>query len=153
VPESVLSKEELLREFAAAYERVIAAARLADQRGGRSSADWGPREVIAHLAGWEVMANVRIPHILAGMPPAEFSDPWQERVMNDAINTTFVTLAGDRSLESLSGVLRQAYRRTAELLRAVDEAEFQPGTYVYERTSGIIEHCQEHTEAHLSSGA
>jgi len=60
-----------------------------------------PREVVAHLAGWEVMATIRIPHIVAGTPPMEFSDAAQAKVMSDAINTAFVTLSGDQSLEAL----------------------------------------------------
>ncbi|HWZ20104.1 MAG TPA: hypothetical protein VNW73_14995 [Ktedonobacteraceae bacterium] len=31
---------------------------------------WGPREIVAHLAGWEVMASVRIPRIVVGIPQA-----------------------------------------------------------------------------------
>jgi hypothetical protein len=149
--EHVPSKEQLLQEFQAAYERVIAAALLAAQRGVTLQGDtWGPREVVAHLAGWEVMATVRIPHILAGMPPAEFADPTQNLVMNDAINATIVTIAGDQPVETLCGMLRQTYQRTVAILGQVDEGHFQPGEYVYERTRAVIDHCQEHLDVHLS---
>lgn len=148
-----MEKQQLLQDFVAAYERLIAAALLAAQRGVARRADsWGPREVVAHLAGWEVMATVRIPHIVAGMAPAEFSDPTQETVMNDAINATIVTMIGDQPLETVSGMLRQAYRRTVEILAPLDERFFQPGDYVYERTKSVIEHCQEHIDVHLSVG-
>jgi hypothetical protein len=154
MPEQAMSKEQLIQEFAAAYERLIAAALRADQRNasGQGGA-WGPRAVVAHLAGWEAMANVRIPAIVGGMPPAEFADPEQGRVMNDAINSAFVALAGDQSVEALCGVLRHAYQRTVDTLDPVDEALFRPGEYVYERTRGVVEHCQEHIEVHLSIGA
>jgi hypothetical protein len=146
-----MSKERLLQELVAAYERLIAAAALAEQRGETRHADgWGPREVVAHLAGWEVMATVRIPHIIAGTPPMEFSDATQAKVMNDAINTAFVTLSGDQSLEALCDTLRMAYRRTVEVLTPLDESYFQPGRYVYERTESVIEHCQEHIDIHLT---
>jgi hypothetical protein len=149
-----MEKEALLREFVAAYERLIEAARLAAQRSDApQAAGWGPREVVAHLAGWELMATVRIPHIVAGMAPPEFADEEQARVMNDAINTATVTLAGDQPLQTLCATLRQAYQRTVEILTPLDERFFQPGEYVYERTISVIEHCQEHRDVHLSPGA
>lgn len=154
MPPEAMSKEQLLQEFAAAYERVIETASRAAERGAPHQGKvWGPREVVAHLAGWEVMATVRIPHVVAGMPPAEFSDETQAMVINDAINAALVTLAGDQPLHILCGMLRRAYRRTVEILRPLDETFFQPGEYVYERTKGVIEHCQEHVEAHLSTDA
>jgi hypothetical protein len=150
--ESVMSKDPLLQEFVAAYERLIATALRAAQRGAIHSDEiWGPREVVAHLAGWEIMANVRIPHIVTGMPPAEFTDETQGRVMNDAINATSVRMAGDQPLETLCGLLRQAYGRTVEFLGPLDDSYFQPGEYVYERTRSVIEHCQEHIDAHLAN--
>jgi predicted metal-binding membrane protein len=151
-----LSKQQLLDQFAAAYERVIETATQAARRAAASSpaADtWGPREVVAHLAGWEVMANVRIPPIVAGMAPIEFGDRAQARIMNDAINATIVTIAGDQPLETLCGMLRQAYHRTLETLGTVDESNFEPGSYVYERTKAVIDHCQEHIDVHLSGEA
>jgi hypothetical protein len=153
--EASLSKEQLLREFAAAYERVIETATQAAQRAAPLPAgdSWGPREVVAHLAGWEVMASVRIPPIVAGMAPIEFGDPAQARIMNDAINTTIVTIAGDQPMDTLCGMLRQAYHRTLEILGPVDESNFEPGLYVYERTKAVIDHCQEHIDVHLSAEA
>lgn len=142
-----MSKEQLIQEFAAAYEQLIAAASLAAQRGVTRQADgWGPREIVAHLAGWEVMASVRIPRIVAGMPPAEFADRTQQTVMNNAINAAMVTLMGEQPLQTLCGMLRQAYQRNVETLWQLDDRFFQPGEYVYERTKAVIEHCQEHME-------
>jgi len=145
-------KAQLLQEFASAYERLIEAALIAEQRGMTSqTVGWGPREVVAHLAGWEVMATVRIPPIVAGTPPMEFSDATQARVMNDAINTAIVMMVGDQPLETLCDKLRHAYQRTIKILTPLDESYFQPGRYVYERTKGVIGHCQEHIEVHLST--
>jgi uncharacterized protein DUF1706 len=142
-----MSKEQLLQEFAQAYEHLMETATLAVQRGVTHGRDgWGPRETVAHLAGWEVMARVRIPRIVAGMPPAEFTDPTQQTVMNDAINAAMVTLIGEQSLETLCGMLRRAYQRNIELLRSLDDTIFQPGEYVYERTKAVIEHCHEHMQ-------
>src|SRR6266567_3230583 len=127
-----MSKEQLLQEFAEAYEQLIETASLAVQRGVTQRRDrWGPREIVGHLAGWEVMASVRIPKIVAGMPPAEFADKTQQTVMNDAINAAMITLMGEQPLE---------------LLRSLEDSFFQPGEYVYERTKSVIEHCQEHMQ-------
>jgi hypothetical protein len=142
-----MTKEQLLQEFAQSYEHLIETATLAAQRGMSQRQDgWGPREIVAHLAGWEVMARVRIPRIVAGMPSAEFTDPTQQTMMNDAINTAMVTLIGEQSLKTLCDLLRQAYQRNVEMLRALDDRFFQPGEYVYERTKAVIEHCQEHMQ-------
>jgi hypothetical protein len=142
-----MSKEPLIQKFAEAYEQLIETASMAAQHGVNQRQDrWGPREIAGHLAGWEVMASVRIPRIVAGMPPAEFADPIQQLVMNDAINAAIVTLIGEQPLETLCGMLRQAYLRNIELLRSLDDTFFQPGEYVYERTKAVIEHCQEHAQ-------
>jgi uncharacterized protein DUF1706 len=142
-----MSKELLLQEFAEAYEHLMETASQAAHLGVTQRRDgWGPREIVAHLAGWEVMARVRIPRIVAGMPPAEFTDPTQQTVMNDAINAAMVTLVGEQPLETLCDMLRQAYQRNVELLRSLDDTFFQSGEYVYERTKAVIEHCHEHMQ-------
>ncbi len=142
-----MSKEQLLQELAEAFEKLIGTATEAAQRGVTRKGDrWGPREIVAHLAGWEVMATVRIPKIVAGMPPLEEADEARQAVMNDAINATIVTMVGDQPLNTVCGVLRQAYQCDIEILRKLDEKFFQPGEYVYERTKAVIEHCQEHMQ-------
>ena len=142
-----MTKEQLIQKFAEAYEQLIETATLAAQRGVSQWGDgWGPREIVSHLAGWEVMASVRIPRIVAGMPPAEFTDRVQQAMMNDAINAAMVTLVGEQPLATLCVMLRQVYQRNVELLRSLDDTFFQPGEYVYERTKAVIEHCKEHME-------
>lgn len=143
---AIMSKEELLQKFAAAYENLISTATTQRDGGTHQTDAWGPREIVAHLAGWEIMATVRIPKIVAGMPPTEFGDAAQTKVMNDAINKALVTLSGDQPLDTLCDELRQAYQHNVALLGTLDETLFQPGTYVYERTKDVIEHCQEHME-------
>ena len=142
-----MSKELLLQEFAEAYEELIEKASLEVQLGvTQKQGRWGPREIVGHLAGWEVMASVRIPRIVAGMPPAEFTDTTQQTMMNDAINSAMITLIGEQPLETLCVMLRQTYQRNVELLRSLDARFFQPDEYVYERTKAVIEHCQEHMQ-------
>ena len=141
----VMTKEQLLQALAGAFEEVIQAATEAEERGAaRAASGWGPREYVAHLAGWEVMATVRVPKVAAGMPPIELADEAQETVMNDAINATIVTMIGDQSLGTVCGILRQAYQRDVEILLALEDTHFDPGEYVYERTRNVLEHCQEH---------
>ena len=149
----MMSKEKLIQEFADAYEQVIVTATEAAKHGMTRKGDqWGPHETIAHLAGWEVMASVRIPRFTAGsMIPFDFEEGDQQEIMNDAINAAFVTLAGDQSLDALSSILRQAYQRVVGLIRPLDERFFQSGEYVYDRTASAIEHCQEHGEELISS--
>ena len=142
-----MSNEQLLKDFAEAFEQLIATAIDAERRGVMRRGDkWGPREYVAHLAGWEVMASVRVPKIVAGMPPLEFANEAQQTAMDDAINATIVTMIGDQSLDTVCGILRQAYRRDIEMLGKLDDKFFQPGEYVYERTKGVIEHCHEHMQ-------
>jgi len=145
--EEAMPKEQLIQELADAYEKLIGSATEAAQRGAtRPGETWSPRDVVAHLAGWEVMATVRIPHIVAGMVPLEFSDEARQAAMTDAINATIVTMVGDQPLNAVNGILRQAYHTDIEILKTLDETFFQPGTYVYDRTRAVIEHCQEHSE-------
>ncbi len=142
-----MSREQLLQELAEAFEQLIVTATEASQRGlTRKGDEWGPREIVAHLAGWEVMATARIPRIAAGMPPFEYADETQQAAMDDAINATIVTMVGDQPLDTVCGMLRQAYQSDIQMLRALDKTFFQPGEYVYERTKAAIEHCQEHMQ-------
>ncbi len=142
-----MSKEQLLQELVDAYEKLIGTAIEAAQRGVTRQGDtWGPREIVAHLAGWEVMATVRIPSITAGMPPFEYADETRQAVMDDAINATIVTMVGDQPLDTVCGMLHQAYQSDVEILRKLDDTFFHPGEYVYERTKAAIEHCQEHIQ-------
>jgi hypothetical protein len=142
-----MSREQLLQELAEAFEKLIGAATEAGQRGVTHQGDtWGPRETLAHMAGWEVMATVRVPKIAAGMQPFEESDEARQEVMNAAINAAFVVMIGDQPLEAVCGIVRQAYQRDIEMLRTLEDKALQPGEYPYERTRGVIEHCQEHME-------
>jgi hypothetical protein len=148
-----MSKEQLLQEFADAYEQLIGTATEAAQSGVTRQGDtWGPREIVAHLAGWEVIATVHVPKVAAGMPPLfMYADKTQQTVLNEALNATMVTLVADQPLSTVGGLLRQAYQRDIEKLRKLDDTFFQPGEYVYERTKAAIEHCQEHMQGLVES--
>lgn len=144
---AAISKEPLLQELADAHEQLITAATAAIQRGATTKgASWGPREVLAHMAGWESMAASRIPQIVAGIPPIKYASAAQHTLMDDAINAMAITMIGDQSLDAVCGILRRAYQRDVELLREIDDALFRPGSYVYDRTEAAIKHCYEHTQ-------
>lgn len=143
-----MTKEQLLRAVADAFEQFLATATETAQHGLTRQGDtWGPRETVAHMAGWEIIATVRVPRIAAGMAPFEYADEAQQDVMDAALNAAFVAMIGDQPLDAVCDILRRAYRSDIEMLNGLDERFFQPGEYVYERTQGVIEHCQEHALA------
>jgi periplasmic divalent cation tolerance protein len=143
-----ISKEQLIHGLINAHENVAIEATAAYERGIRRTEDaWGPREILAHIAGWEVMAIARIPQILAGVPPVRYETAEQHANMDNAINATVVTMIGDQPFEAIRDIFRQCYQRDAQLLRGLDEALFVPDSYVYERTRAAIDHCYEHAQA------
>lgn len=145
--EATLSKENLLQELVDAHERLITAATESVRRGVTPQGEaWGPREILAHIAGWEALATSRIPQIAAGIPPVHYANAAQHAAMDNAINVMAITMIGDQSFESVCTILRRTYRRDVELLRQIDEALFRPGNYVYDRTRAAIEHCYEHAQ-------
>jgi periplasmic divalent cation tolerance protein len=142
------SKEQLIQELIDAHEQLIAAASKAYERGVRRIEDtWGPREILAHVAGWEAMAISRIPRVVAGMPPIKYATEDQHAAMDDAINATVVTMIGDQPFDAVCNILRNTYQADAQIIRELEEAVVRPGTYVYERAKAAIEHCYEHIQA------
>jgi hypothetical protein len=151
----VSTKEQLLPTVAEAFEQLIEVAQGAAVHGvSRQTDSWGPREIVAHLAGWEMIAAVHIPKIVASMSPLfTYPDKTQQETLNEALNTMMVTLVGEQPLTILCDMLRQAYQRDIEMLEKLDESLFQPGQYVYGRTKAIIDHCHEHVEGLLLNWA
>jgi periplasmic divalent cation tolerance protein len=142
------SKERLLQDLIAAHERLLIAATEAQQRGISHQRDgWGPREILAHVAGWEAMAVSRIPRIIAGMPPITYDSEEQHAAMDDAINAMVVTMIGEQSFEAVCTIFHKTYLADAEIIRGLDEAHVRPGSYVYERIKAAIAHCYEHIQA------
>lgn len=132
-------KEQLLQELSEAHERLIAAAATALRRGVVQEGErWGPREVMAHIVGWEANALVRVPKIVAGAERLEYD--------NDAFNTAILTVLGNQSFDAVRDLLRKTYQRDVEMLRALDESNFVPGNYAYERTKAAIRHNYEHAQ-------
>lgn len=142
------SKELLIQELIEAHEKLIEVATAAYKRGARRTSDaWGPREILAHVAGWEAMAVSRIPRIVAGIPPITYATEAQHAAMDDAINATVLTMIGDQPFDAICTILRKTYQTDAQIISELDVASTGPGSYVYERTKAAINHCREHIQA------
>jgi hypothetical protein len=102
-----MSKEQLLQELAEAFERLIGTATEAAQRGVSRQGDrWGPRQIVAHLAGWEVMATVRIPKIAAGMPPLEEANQARQAHYSRTSSSQLFKVNGSTCLHLASSTCR-----------------------------------------------
>ncbi len=134
-----MTKEQLLQELVNSHERLIASATAAHERGvTRNGEKWGPREVVAHIAGWEANAIIRVPNTPAGAPFSKYDQ--------EAFNNVVITLVGDQSFEKVCDILRQTYQRDVEMLQKLDESIFVPGNYAYDRTEAAINHNDEHAQ-------
>lgn len=132
-------KEQLLQELVNSHEKLIASASAAYERGvTRDGEKWGPREVVAHIAGWEANAIIRVPNTLAGAPFSKYDQ--------EAFNHVVITLVGDQSFEKVCDILRQTYQRDVEMLRKLDTSAFVLGNYAYDRTKAAISHNYEHAQ-------
>lgn len=132
-------KEELLQQFEQAHERLAASAAVASGRGiTRREDQWGPREVLAHIVGWNVEATERIPRIIAGEPPLKYDD--------EAFNVAIITVLGDQPFDVVLNMFRQSHQRYIQMLSAQNEAVFVPGHPVYRRIQAVIEHHHEHAQ-------
>jgi periplasmic divalent cation tolerance protein len=139
-----LSKSQLIQKLADAHEQLIEVATLAHQRGMICNDDgWGPREILAHIAGWETMAAVRIPKIVAGIPPISYVNEEQHAASDDNTNATVIAMIGQQSFDDIRQILRDAYQRDIQMLNELDESLFHPNNYVYKRTIAAINHCND----------
>ncbi|HYU75224.1 MAG TPA: divalent-cation tolerance protein CutA [Ktedonobacteraceae bacterium] len=139
------TKEQLLQEMIEAQERLITAATNAQARGVVRQGDtWGPREILAHIAGWEAHAVARIPRIIAGMPPLTYIHDAQHAAADDAVNAAIITVLGDQSFDTVRDILRKTYQRDIQMLRELGDTFFTPGNYVYERIKAAIDHINQH---------
>ena len=131
-------KEQMLRLFNSAHERLILAATSAEMRGIVRKGEWGPREVLAHIIGWESEATARIPRLAAGEPPVTYDD--------DAINFAVITALGNQSFEDVRATLRSAHQRLIDLLKEQEDAVFTAGHSVYQRVAAMTQHSNEHAQ-------
>ncbi len=137
-----MSKDEMLGAFAEAHDDLMIAADAAVTRGDPHSDDgygWGVREVLAHVAGWEVEAARRIPQLLAGAPARDYDA--------DTFNIDAMAVHEGQSLHGVRDSLERAYARLVNLLDGLDEAAFAPGGGAQEWVSALTRHDHEHARA------
>ena len=131
-------KDQLLCAFGEAHERLINAAAAAATRGVSREGDLGPREVLAHIVGWEAEATERIPLLVAGSPALTYDD--------HAFNAAVLTVLGDQPFEVVRDMLRRTHQRLAQMLSTLEDTAFVPGNSVYERVKAQIRHSDEHAQ-------
>jgi periplasmic divalent cation tolerance protein len=132
------AKEHLLHAFDEAHERLINAAVAAAARGVSREGDLGPREVLAHIVGWEAEATERIPLLVAGSQALTYDD--------HAFNAAVLTVLGDHPFEVVCEMLRRTHQRLAQMLSTQEDTVFVPRNSVYERVKAQIHHSNEHAQ-------
>jgi hypothetical protein len=130
-------KMQLLGAFNQAHEQLIATAIQAHQHREASASVWGPREILAHIMGWEAAAIPYTAYLLAGNPPAETDD--------DSFNAAIITAIGNQSFEDICELLRQTHQRLIAVLSELDETDFAP--LHSRRVEAMTHHCLEHAYA------
>jgi len=106
----------------------------------------GPREVLAHIAGWAAEATMRIPQVIAGSPPLIYTDAAQHAAVDDAFNAAVILMLGNQSFEQVSSILQESHQHFNNMFQAQDEKLFVPGSYVYERLKLVIDHHLQHAQ-------
>ena len=132
-----MSRDELLGAFAEAHDDLLIAADAAVTRGDPHGDDeWGVREALAHIAGWEVEAASRLPQLIAGAPAQDYDV--------DTFNVDAVAAHEGQSLHEVRDSLERAYARLVTLLDGLDEAAFAPTGVAEEWVSALTRHSHEH---------
>lgn len=137
----------IIRAFDAVYDELLAVAVAVVEQGiVFQQGEWGPREVLIHIAGWATEATVRIPQVIADSPPVVYADDTQHGVIDDAFNAAVIIIAGNQSFDQVSALMQQTHQRFVHMLQAQDESIFVPGNYVYERVLVVIRHHLQHSQ-------
>ena len=141
------AKEQLLQAFDDAYEKLITAAtKTAEPSTQVQSNQWGPREILAHIVGWAAQATDLLPQIIAGLPPQTYASDLQHAAIDEAFNTAFITILGDRSFEQVLALAHQTHQKFVQMLKAQGESAFVPGSSAYERMKRVIDHHLQHAQ-------
>jgi hypothetical protein len=139
-------KERIIQAFDEAYEKLIISANAAEKSGKFLKCQWGPREILAHIAGWAAQATVQIPQVIAGIPDVTYHNDVQHAAVDDAANAAFIALIGDQSFEEVRHIANQTHQRFAAMLGTQSDSIFVPGNYVYERMKRVIDHHLQHAQ-------
>lgn len=139
------TKAQLIQAFDEAYEKLIRAATVAKEQGVKVG-EWGPREVLAHIAGWAVFTTKQIPRIIAGLPPVTYDNDIQHAIVDDDHNSAIITILGDQSFEQVTHIAHQTHQKFVQMLTEQDDNIFVPSNYVYERVKRVIDHHAQHAQ-------
>jgi hypothetical protein len=146
--DQVLTKEQIIEAFDNAYNRLINLTITTQKTNSstNSTNGWGPREILAHIAGWASQATTFMPQVIAGIPPQTFYNENQHTAIDDTFNVSFITLIGNQSFEQILNIANQTHQDFKDMLLAQHENIFVPGNYLYERLKRVILHYLDHAQ-------
>ena len=146
--DQVLTKEQIIEAFDNAYNRLINHTITTQKTNSstNSTNGWGPREILAHIAGWASQATTFMPQVIAGIPPQTFYNENQHTAIDDTFNVSFITLIGNQSFEQILNIANQTHQDFKDMLLAQHENIFVPGNYLYERLKRVILHYLDHAQ-------
>ena len=127
----------MLHAFAEAHEELLSSAINAVKRGASSESNWGPREILAHIAAWEAEALQRIPLLAAGAPGKTYD--------TDEFNAAAIAALGKQTFQQVEHTLRQTHQRLVHFLDTLEENAFTPEGCAYEWVAALTSHSREHT--------
>lgn len=133
-----MSKEQMLGEFSEAHDDLLIAADAAVTRGDRPTDGWGLREVLGHIAAWEVEGLRRIPLLAAGAP----DEPYDVEQFNAAA----VAALGDRPLHDVRDEMERTHALLITMLAGLAPADFELGNAAHEWIRELIRHSREHAD-------
>ncbi|GCE19447.1 divalent-cation tolerance protein CutA [Dictyobacter kobayashii] len=140
-------KEQIIREFDNVYEQLVRAATAAAKRGVEiQNGEWGPREILAHIAGWAAQATTQLPQVIKGLPPIAYASKAQHAGLDEAANDEFIALIGNQAFEDVLNIAHKTHLDFVSMLRTQDKNNFVPNHYVYDRMKRVIEHHLQHAQ-------
>ncbi|MFH1186427.1 MAG: DinB family protein [Chloroflexota bacterium] len=117
-----MSKSSQLQQFDAAYESFVALlGSLSPEQFLRHDGGWAPRDIVAHLIGWNRNIRTGCEQILSGSAPFYHADgPNDYRT----INAEFVAHYSSTDREALLRELAESRRSLKAFLEGVDEQDW-----------------------------
>jgi len=131
-------KEQILQAFIEVDQKLTGAATTVATRTTSHEKDWGPREILAHIAAWEAEALHRIPLLEAGASSKTYDA--------DAFNAEAVSRLGNQSFEQVLESFHQTHHRLLNYLASLDDTAFASDGAAYEWVTALIRHSLEHVQ-------
>ena len=116
-----MAAKEAILPLKDAYQEFVALVRaLSDEQFLQLMNGWSPRDITAHLAGWNSLMVDSARSILAGQPPSYYAD-----VPNDysSINAGFTSKFSSRSRAELLSQLESSMRSFGEFIAGLPDEE------------------------------